>query len=192
MLTELQLRNFRCFDALRVEFASGFNFLLGANGQGKTSILEGACVLLRLQSQRSTTLAPLIRLGEKSLADGRDGKRTRARISLQRVAAEAVVRWRRTEERGGIFAARAGGLAREYGHRDGARRFGISATLSRFSRDADRAALSVDVARVRAGLAFAQRAPEIAARRSRANSRPTMRHCSNTAQISRPCARRWW
>lgn len=68
MLTELQLRDFRCFAALRVEFAPGFNFFLGANGQGKTSILEGACALLRLQSQRSATLAPLIRMGEKAFS----------------------------------------------------------------------------------------------------------------------------
>ncbi len=68
MLTELQLRNFRCFEALRVDFSPGFNFFLGANGQGKTSILEGACVLLRLQSQRSATLGPLIRTGEKSFS----------------------------------------------------------------------------------------------------------------------------
>ncbi|MEP6808826.1 MAG: DNA replication and repair protein RecF [Chthoniobacterales bacterium] len=68
MLTELQLRNFRCFAALRVEFGPGFNFFLGANGQGKTSILEGACVLLRLQSQRSSTLAPTVRVGETSFA----------------------------------------------------------------------------------------------------------------------------
>ncbi len=66
MLTQLQLRNFRCFDELRVEFASGFNFFVGENGQGKTSILEAACVLLRLQSQRSSTLAPLVRIGHKS------------------------------------------------------------------------------------------------------------------------------
>jgi DNA replication and repair protein RecF len=70
MLTELQLRNFRCFEALRVEFAPGFNFFIGQNGQGKTSILEAACVLLRLQSQRSSTLAPLIKIGQKSFALG--------------------------------------------------------------------------------------------------------------------------
>ncbi len=66
MLAELQLRNFRCFEALRVELAPGFNFFLGRNGQGKTSILEAACVLLRLQSQRSSTLAPAVRFGENA------------------------------------------------------------------------------------------------------------------------------
>lgn len=65
MLSDLQLRNFRCFESLRVELASGFNFFIGRNGQGKTSILEAACVLLRLQSQRSTTLAPVVKVGAK-------------------------------------------------------------------------------------------------------------------------------
>jgi len=68
MLADLQLRNFRCFESLGLEFSPGFNFLIARNGQGKTSILEAACVLLRLQSQRSSTLAPLVRLGEKSFA----------------------------------------------------------------------------------------------------------------------------
>ncbi|MEY2520619.1 MAG: replication and repair protein RecF [Verrucomicrobiota bacterium] len=68
MLAELQLRNFRCFESLAIEFAPGFNFFIGRNGQGKTSILEAACVLLRLQSQRSSTLAPIIRFGQKSFA----------------------------------------------------------------------------------------------------------------------------
>jgi DNA replication and repair protein RecF len=68
MLTDLQLRNFRCFESIGVEFSPGFNFFVGRNGQGKTSILEAACVLLRLQSQRSSTLAPIVRFGEKSFA----------------------------------------------------------------------------------------------------------------------------
>ncbi len=79
MLTELQLRNFRCFDALALHFEAGFNFFIGANGEGKTSLLEAACVLLRLQSPRSTSLAPLVRRGEKSFrlrgcCDGHDLK----------------------------------------------------------------------------------------------------------------------
>src|SRR3954469_14219647 len=68
MLAELQLRDFRCFEGLRVELGPGFNFFIGQNGQGKTSILEAACVLLRLQSQRSSTLAPAVRFGQKAFA----------------------------------------------------------------------------------------------------------------------------
>ncbi len=66
MLRDLQLRNFRCFAAVAVEFVAGFNFIVGANGQGKTSLLEAACVLLRLQSQRSATLAPAVRAGQRA------------------------------------------------------------------------------------------------------------------------------
>jgi DNA replication and repair protein RecF len=68
MLADLRLHNFRCFESLGIEFSPRFNFFVARNGQGKTSILEAACVLLRLQSQRSATLAPLIRFGEKSFA----------------------------------------------------------------------------------------------------------------------------
>ena len=68
MLAEIQLRDFRCFESLRVELAPGFNFFIGQNGQGKTSILEAACVLLRLQSQRSSSLVPAVRLGQNAFA----------------------------------------------------------------------------------------------------------------------------
>ncbi|HXA09755.1 MAG TPA: DNA replication and repair protein RecF [Chthoniobacterales bacterium] len=66
MLRDLQLRDFRCFAAIAVEFSPGFNFIVGANGQGKTTLLEAACVLLRLQSQRSSSLAPTVRAGGRS------------------------------------------------------------------------------------------------------------------------------
>lgn len=66
MLAELQLRDFRCFESLRVELSTGLNLFLGRNGQGKTSILEAACVLLRLQSQRSATLAAAVRFGQNA------------------------------------------------------------------------------------------------------------------------------
>ena len=68
MLALLQLRQFRCFEALSVPLAQGFNFFLGANGEGKTSILEAACILLRLQSQRTSSLAPVPRAGAKSFS----------------------------------------------------------------------------------------------------------------------------
>ena len=61
MLTDLRLANFRCFDQLRFEPAPGTNFLIGANAQGKTSILEAACVVTRLQSPRTASLAETVR-----------------------------------------------------------------------------------------------------------------------------------
>ncbi|MGB8166620.1 MAG: DNA replication and repair protein RecF [Chthoniobacteraceae bacterium] len=56
MLASLKLRHFRCFAAREVEFAPGLNLIVGPNAQGKTSLLEAACVLLRLQSPRVTRL----------------------------------------------------------------------------------------------------------------------------------------
>ena len=66
MLTSLRLHNFRCFEGLSVDIGPGLNLFLGGNGEGKTTILEGACVLLRLQSQRSASLVPVIQIGKKS------------------------------------------------------------------------------------------------------------------------------
>lgn len=68
MLTELHLKDFRCFESLSVQLNERLNFFVGENGEGKTSILEAACVLLRLQSQRSSSLAPLITVGAKSFS----------------------------------------------------------------------------------------------------------------------------
>jgi len=65
MLTSLRLRNFRCFEGVSINIGPAFNLFLGANGEGKTTILEAACILLRLQSQRSSSLAPVIQIGQK-------------------------------------------------------------------------------------------------------------------------------
>jgi DNA replication and repair protein RecF len=71
MLRDLRLRDFRCFDQLVFEPSPGLNLIVGANAQGKTSLLEAACVLLRLQSPRSSSLADAVRFGRPGF--GLDG-----------------------------------------------------------------------------------------------------------------------
>ena len=61
MLTSLRLRNFRCFETLLCPLSRGSTVFIGDNAQGKTSILEAICVLLRLQSPRTTRPAELVR-----------------------------------------------------------------------------------------------------------------------------------
>jgi DNA replication and repair protein RecF len=61
MLRDLRLRDFRCFEELKFEPSPGLNLVIGGNAQGKTSLLEAACVLLRLQSPRSGSLADAVR-----------------------------------------------------------------------------------------------------------------------------------
>src|SRR4029453_9678299 len=56
-LRSLKVRHFRCFDAHEAEFDAGLNFIIGPNAYGKTSLLEAACILLRLQSPRIVRLA---------------------------------------------------------------------------------------------------------------------------------------
>jgi DNA replication and repair protein RecF len=68
MLTDLRLADFRCFERLRFEPAPGTNFIIGANAQGKTSILEAACVVTRLQSPRTASLAEVVRQGQPGCA----------------------------------------------------------------------------------------------------------------------------
>lgn len=64
----LLLRGFRRFDSLEYQPGPGLNFITGANAQGKTSILEAACVLLRLRSPRTLTLMEMARFGGNAFA----------------------------------------------------------------------------------------------------------------------------
>jgi len=69
-LRTLNVNQFRCFESLRLELTPGITLFHGNNAQGKTSILEAACVLLRLQSPRTSTLAECIQFSQKAFAVG--------------------------------------------------------------------------------------------------------------------------
>jgi DNA replication and repair protein RecF len=68
MLRDLRLHHFRCFDHLIFEPSPGLNLITGANAQGKSSLLEAACVLLRLQSPRSASLVEAVRFNQPGFA----------------------------------------------------------------------------------------------------------------------------
>ncbi len=68
MLHNLTLQHFRCFARLEVEFREGATVIIGGNAQGKTSLLEACCVLLRLQSPRVSALARAIQHERRGFA----------------------------------------------------------------------------------------------------------------------------
>ncbi len=63
MLADLFVRDFRCFAEAKIELHPETTLLVGRNAQGKTSLIEAACVLLRLQSPRTTDRTRLVRFG---------------------------------------------------------------------------------------------------------------------------------
>jgi len=62
-LDRLWLTDFRSYAAVEIDFAPGLTAILGANGQGKTNLIEAVVYLSTLSSHRVATDAPLIRHG---------------------------------------------------------------------------------------------------------------------------------
>ncbi len=81
-LERLDLTNVRCHSALVVEPGPAMTVLVGANGAGKTTVLEAAHVVLAGSSPRTKVLRELIRQGEElfrveaSLRPGSNGRVT--------------------------------------------------------------------------------------------------------------------
>ena len=64
--SRIELRNFRCFDALNIDISSKSNLFYGKNGCGKTSILESIYVASCGRSFRTSNLESLIKNGSNS------------------------------------------------------------------------------------------------------------------------------
>lgn len=72
IMQELQLRHFRNYDHLDVQFQPGVNILIGENAQGKTNLLEAIHVLALTRSHRTNKDRELIQWGQKTaLISGR-------------------------------------------------------------------------------------------------------------------------
>ncbi|MCW1248662.1 DNA replication/repair protein RecF [Acaricomes phytoseiuli] len=64
-LEQLVLTDFRSYASLDVEFQPGVSVLVGANGFGKTNIVEALGYVANLASHRVSADAPLIRIGQE-------------------------------------------------------------------------------------------------------------------------------
>ena len=64
MVSTIRMVDFRCWDALALDVPECGGIFVGQNAQGKTSILEAVCVLLRLQSPRTHKLYAMIRFSQ--------------------------------------------------------------------------------------------------------------------------------
>ena len=51
-IAHLGLTDYRSYEAVEVDFAAGVNLLVGANGQGKTNVVEAVAYLATLTSHR--------------------------------------------------------------------------------------------------------------------------------------------
>ncbi len=65
-LSFLELKNFRCFSYLRLDFSSPYVLLEGANGAGKTSILEALYFACYLRSFRTHSPRELVLFNQES------------------------------------------------------------------------------------------------------------------------------
>lgn len=61
MLSNLRLQDFRCFKNLNLSVPEAGALFIGDNAQGKTSILEAICLLIRLQSPRTMKTKMMVR-----------------------------------------------------------------------------------------------------------------------------------
>jgi DNA replication and repair protein RecF len=62
----LELTNFRNYAEAKLELTSGVTVFVGANGQGKTNLVEAIEYLSTASSHRVSNIVPLIRAGEES------------------------------------------------------------------------------------------------------------------------------
>jgi len=63
VIPSLRLQDFRCFRSLDLEAPPEGAVLTGNNAQGKTSILESICMLVRLHSPRTHRIGAMARIG---------------------------------------------------------------------------------------------------------------------------------
>ena len=94
-LSSLELTDFRCYRNLELELPEGVTVLVGANGEGKTSLLEAAGWVATARSFRGVPDSALVRAGEEQailraeVVD--DGRRQSLEAELRAVGRNRVL-----------------------------------------------------------------------------------------------------
>ncbi|MFC1669664.1 DNA replication/repair protein RecF [Spirochaetota bacterium] len=65
-INQLNIKNFRNYKDLSIEFSPNINFIIGDNGVGKTNIIEAISITSNLKSFRNITDSEIIKWGEDS------------------------------------------------------------------------------------------------------------------------------
>lgn len=141
-LASLQIRDFRNLAAVDVEPSPRATILVGANGQGKTNLLEAIFLLATLKPLRAARLEELVRFGEERATvaadvEGSAGRR-RAAVEVQAGARTAYLDGRPQERLDAYFEGLAAvcfspdDLLLVKGGPDGRRRFLDRAAFNRW------------------------------------------------------------
>ena len=108
--------DFRCFPALDIEAPEAGAVLTGDNAQGKTSVLEAICMLVRLQSPRSHRMPALARFGTPGFGIAGDPWGVERKLRWTRDGMELEADGEPRANRGGYLAD--GGLVVWMGNED--------------------------------------------------------------------------
>ena len=85
-VVSLQLSDFRNYRHAEVDLGPGCSVLVGANGQGKTNLVEAVGFAAALRSHRVATDAPLVRIGSQQavvrIAATRSGRRATLELAI--------------------------------------------------------------------------------------------------------------
>lgn len=116
MLSSLRLLDFRCFRSLDLEAPPAGAILVGDNAQGKTSVLEAICMLIRLHSPRTHRLGLLNRIGGDGFGVAGDPWGSERKIRHTRVGLQMEVDGETHASRGAYL--KDGGLVVWMGNED--------------------------------------------------------------------------
>ena len=94
MIESVELKNYRNYDALHMQFSPGTNILYGNNAQGKTNILEALYVCCTTKSHRGSKDKEMIRFHEEEshikLKIQKDGVPYRIDMHLKKNKAKGI------------------------------------------------------------------------------------------------------